>query len=133
MHAQNRCQYGRRYRVNLPRQLRGTAPKAPAQPERRAHDLLHTYINANFQDRVSVCEEIATGADRLDELLKGDEVLSVRYIRCCGSSSPQCLNVAVEMKTGQLTGLQALRSSAALAKGGSLLGMGLLIYSKLLL
>ena len=59
--------------------------KWATQPERRAQDLLHTYIKARFQDRVSVFEEIATGAGRLDVLLKVDGGLSIILeLKICG-------------------------------------------------
>lgn len=59
--------------------------KWTAQPERCGQDFLHTYIKAKFQDRVSVFEEIATGAGRLDMLLKVDGGLSVIIeLKMCG-------------------------------------------------
>ena len=42
------------------------------QPEQRAQDLLHTFLKARFQTRISVFEELGTGAGRLDLLLKLD-------------------------------------------------------------
>lgn len=59
--------------------------KWASQPERRAQDLLHTYIKARFQGRVSVFEEIATGAGRLDVLLKVDGGLNIILeLKICG-------------------------------------------------
>jgi tetratricopeptide (TPR) repeat protein len=36
------------------------------RPERRAQDLLHTFLKGKLHDRISLFEEIATGAGRLD-------------------------------------------------------------------
>ncbi|MDN7746898.1 hypothetical protein QZM78_22925 [Burkholderia multivorans] len=56
-----------------------------ARPEKRAQDLLHTFLKARFQDRISVFEELATGAGRLDILLKFDGGLSaVIELKMCG-------------------------------------------------
>lgn len=55
------------------------------RPEKRAQDLLHTFLKARFQDRISVYEELATGAGRLDILLKFDGGLSaVIELKMCG-------------------------------------------------
>jgi tetratricopeptide (TPR) repeat protein len=54
-------------------------------PEKRAQDLLHTFLKARFQQRISVFEELDTGAGRLDLLLKLDGGLSVIIeLKMCG-------------------------------------------------
>lgn len=55
------------------------------RPEKRAQDLLHTFLKARFQDRISVFEELSTGAGRLDIFLKFDGGLSVVLeLKMCG-------------------------------------------------
>lgn len=55
------------------------------RPEKRAQDLLHAFLKARFQDQISVLEELATGAGRLDILLKFDGGLSaVIELKMCG-------------------------------------------------
>ena len=46
-------------------------------PERKAQDLLHTFLKGKFGDQIAVFEEIATGAGRLDLLLQLQKALSV--------------------------------------------------------
>lgn len=56
-------------------------------PEQRAQDLLHTFLQARFQHRLSVFEEVDTGAGRLDLLLKVEGGLSVIIeLKMCGFS-----------------------------------------------
>ncbi|MBK5549639.1 hypothetical protein JFU49_04970 [Pseudomonas sp. TH03] len=55
------------------------------QPERRAQDLLHTFLKARFLDRISIFEELDTGAGRLDIYLKLDGGLSIVVeLKMCG-------------------------------------------------
>lgn len=55
------------------------------RPESRAQDLLHTFLKARFQHRISVYEEISTGAGRLDILLRVEGGLSVIIeLKMCG-------------------------------------------------
>ncbi|MBN3747479.1 hypothetical protein G3N96_18915 [Burkholderia sp. Se-20373] len=55
------------------------------RPEKQAQDFLHTFLKARFQDRISVFEELATGAGRLDILLKFEGGLSaVVELKMCG-------------------------------------------------
>jgi tetratricopeptide (TPR) repeat protein len=54
-------------------------------PERRSQDLLHTFFKARFQTRISIFEELDTGAGRLDLLLKLEGGLSVIIeLKMCG-------------------------------------------------
>lgn len=54
-------------------------------PERRSQDLLHTFLKARFQTRISIFEELDTGAGRLDLLLKLEGGLSVIIeLKMCG-------------------------------------------------
>ena len=56
-----------------------------SHPERRAQDLLHTFFKARFQERISVFEELNTGAGRLDLLLKFHGGLSAIFeLKICG-------------------------------------------------
>lgn len=55
------------------------------RPERRAQDLLHTFLKARFQHRVSVYEEISAGAGRLDILLRVEGGMSaIIELKMCG-------------------------------------------------
>jgi tetratricopeptide (TPR) repeat protein len=59
------------------------------RPERRAQDLLHTFLKARFQHRVSVYEEISAGAGRLDILLRVEGGMSVVIeLKMCGFGYP---------------------------------------------
>lgn len=54
-------------------------------PERRSQDLLHTFLKARFQTKISIFEELDTGAGRLDLLLKLEGGLSVIIeLKMCG-------------------------------------------------
>lgn len=54
-------------------------------PEQRSQDLLHTFLKARFQTRISIFEELDTGAGRLDLLLKLEGGLSVIIeLKMCG-------------------------------------------------
>lgn len=56
-----------------------------SHPEQRAQDLLHTFFKARFQERISVFEELDTGAGRLDLLLKFQGGLSaIAELKMCG-------------------------------------------------
>lgn len=56
-----------------------------SKPEQRSQDLLHTFLKARFQTRISLFEELDTGAGRLDLLLKLDGGLSVIIeLKMCG-------------------------------------------------
>ena len=56
-----------------------------SEPEQRAQDLLHTFLKARFQARISLYEELDTGAGRLDLLLKLEGGLSVIVeLKMCG-------------------------------------------------
>jgi len=55
------------------------------KPEQRGQDLLHTFLKARFQSRISLFEELDTGAGRLDLLLKLDGGLSIIIeLKMCG-------------------------------------------------
>jgi tetratricopeptide (TPR) repeat protein len=55
------------------------------RPELRAQDLLHTFLKARFHERISVFEEFAAGAGRLDLLLRFEGGLSVIIeLKMCG-------------------------------------------------
>jgi tetratricopeptide (TPR) repeat protein len=59
------------------------------RPERRAQDLLHTFLKARFQHRISVYEEVSTGAGRLDILLRVEGGLSIIVeLKMCGFGYP---------------------------------------------
>ncbi|MDB0569603.1 hypothetical protein LBW59_02275 [Ralstonia solanacearum] len=67
------------------RESDGTDYEWATKPEKRAQDLLHAFLKARFQDRISVFEELATGAGRLDILLNFDGGLSaVIELKMCG-------------------------------------------------
>jgi len=56
-----------------------------SHPEKRAQDLFHTFMKARFLDRISIFEEISTGAGRLDIYIKLDGGLSVVVeLKMCG-------------------------------------------------
>ncbi|KAB8051646.1 hypothetical protein GCN78_11530 [Janthinobacterium rivuli] len=55
------------------------------RPEKLAQDFLHAFLKARFRDRISIFEELATGAGRLDILLKFDGGLSsIIELKMCG-------------------------------------------------
>ncbi|MBM5575308.1 M48 family metallopeptidase [Deefgea sp. CFH1-16] len=55
------------------------------RPEKRAQDLLHTFLKARFHSKISVFEELATGAGRLDLLLKFEGGLTaIVELKMCG-------------------------------------------------
>ncbi|MFL9899665.1 hypothetical protein PQR71_16160, partial [Paraburkholderia fungorum] len=55
------------------------------RPEKRAQDLLHTFLKARFHSKISVFEELSTGAGRLDILLKFEGGLTaVVELKMCG-------------------------------------------------
>ena len=55
------------------------------KPEKRAQDLLHTFLKARFQTRISLFEELDTGAGRLDLYLQLNGGLSVIIeLKMCG-------------------------------------------------
>lgn len=57
-----------------------------SHPEKRAQDLFHTFLKARFLDRISIFEELDTGAGRLDVYLKMDGGLAVIVeLKMCGS------------------------------------------------
>lgn len=59
------------------------------RPERRAQDLLHTFLKARLQHRISIYEEVSTGAGRLDILLRVEGGLSVIIeLKMCGFGYP---------------------------------------------
>lgn len=54
-------------------------------PEKRAQDLFHTFLKARFLERISIFEELGTGAGRLDVYLKLDGGLAVIVeLKMCG-------------------------------------------------
>ena len=54
-------------------------------PEKRAQDLLHTFLKATFLDRINVFEELDAGAGRLDIYLQFQGGLSVILeLKMCG-------------------------------------------------
>ena len=56
-----------------------------SHPEQRAQDLLHTFLKARFQSRISLFEELGTGAGRLDLFLRLDSGLCVIVeLKMCG-------------------------------------------------
>jgi tetratricopeptide (TPR) repeat protein len=56
-----------------------------SHPEQRAQDLLHTFLKARFQDRISVFEEVGAGAGRLDLILRFSGGLSaICELKMCG-------------------------------------------------
>ena len=56
-----------------------------SHPEKRAQDLLHTFFKARFHERISVFEELDTGAGRLDLRLKFKGGLSaIVELKMCG-------------------------------------------------
>ncbi|WLG28771.1 tetratricopeptide repeat protein [Pseudomonas lurida] len=56
-----------------------------SHPEKRAQDLFHTFLKARFLHRISIYEELDTGAGRLDIYLKLDGGLSVIIeLKMCG-------------------------------------------------
>lgn len=60
-----------------------------SHPEKRAQDLFHTFLKARFLHRVSVYEELDTGAGRLDIYLRLDGGLSVIVeLKMCGFGYP---------------------------------------------
>ncbi|WP_249678344.1 tetratricopeptide repeat protein [Pseudomonas abieticivorans] len=60
-----------------------------SHPEKRAQDLFHTFLKARFLHRISVYEELDTGAGRLDIYLKVDGGLSVIVeLKMCGFGYP---------------------------------------------
>ncbi|WHT78537.1 hypothetical protein QMY54_03322 [Pseudomonas rhodesiae] len=68
-----------------------------SHPEKRAQDLFHTFVKARFLHRVSVFEELDTGAGRLDIYLKLDGGLSVIVeLKMCGFGYPTSYAVAGE-------------------------------------
>lgn len=60
-----------------------------SRPEKRAQDLFHTFLKARFLHRISVYEELDTGAGRLDIYLRLDGGLSVIVeLKMCGYGYP---------------------------------------------
>ena len=56
-----------------------------SHPEQRAQDLVHTFFKARFHERISVFEELDTGAGRLDLLLQFRGGLSaILELKMCG-------------------------------------------------
>lgn len=55
------------------------------QPERKAQDLLHTFLKARFDDRIDIFEELGAGAGRMDLLLRLQGGLqAIIELKLCG-------------------------------------------------
>lgn len=81
-----------------------------SHPEKRAQDLFHTFLKARFLDRISIFEELDTGAGRLDIYLKMDGGLAVVVeLKMCGFNYSSTYAAAGE---GQIQHYMANRSSS---------------------
>lgn len=81
-----------------------------SHPEKRAQDLFHTFLKARFLDRISIFEELDTGAGRLDVYLKMDGGLAVVVeLKMCGFNYSSTYAAAGE---GQIQHYMANRSSS---------------------
>lgn len=81
-----------------------------SHPEKRAQDLFHTFLKARFLDRISIFEELDTGAGRLDIYLKLDGGLAVIVeLKMCGFGYSSTYAAAGE---GQIQHYMANRSSS---------------------